>query len=108
MHLDPLPDHPISSIGCIKIKRDGWEAMVWVFCELVVWIMARRWDMASRIFHGPEHKNHQPAATHHALRSIFLFSFQNGSILNYYLFSLLDSINKLINPNQISAIISSQ
>jgi hypothetical protein len=53
MHLDPLPDHPKSSIGCIKIKHDGWEAMVWVFCELVVWIMARRLDIASRIFHAP-------------------------------------------------------
>jgi hypothetical protein len=40
MHSDPLPDHPKSSIGCIKIKHDGWEAMVWVFCELVVWKMA--------------------------------------------------------------------
>jgi hypothetical protein len=35
MHLDPLPDHPKSSIGCIKINCDGWEAMVWVFCQLV-------------------------------------------------------------------------
>jgi hypothetical protein len=31
MHLDPLPDHPKSSIGCIKIICDGWEAMVLLF-----------------------------------------------------------------------------
>jgi hypothetical protein len=30
LHLDPLPDHPKSSIGCIKIHCGGWEAMVWV------------------------------------------------------------------------------
>jgi hypothetical protein len=40
MHLDLLPDHPKSSIGCIKINCDGWEGMVWVFCWLVAWIMA--------------------------------------------------------------------
>jgi hypothetical protein len=66
MHLDPLPDFPKSSIGCIKINCDGWEAMVWVFCQLVAWIMALKWDLASWIFHRPQHTN-QPAASHHAL-----------------------------------------
>jgi hypothetical protein len=39
MHLDPLPDDPKSSIGCIKINCDGWEAMVWVFCQLVALVI---------------------------------------------------------------------
>jgi hypothetical protein len=26
MHLDILPDHPKSSIGCMKINCNGWEA----------------------------------------------------------------------------------
>jgi hypothetical protein len=39
LHLDPLSDHPKSSIGCIKINCDGWEAMVCIFCQLVAWIM---------------------------------------------------------------------
>jgi hypothetical protein len=68
MHLDLLPVYPISPIGCIKINCDGWEAMVWVFCQLVAWIMALKWDLASWIIHGPEHKN-QPAPSHHALQS---------------------------------------
>jgi hypothetical protein len=38
MHLDPHPDHPKSSIGCIKISCNGWEAIVCVFCQLVAWI----------------------------------------------------------------------
>jgi hypothetical protein len=40
LHLDPLLDHPKSSIGCIKIICGGWEAMVLLFCWLVAWIMA--------------------------------------------------------------------
>jgi hypothetical protein len=47
MHLDLLPDHPKSSIGCFKINCDGWEAMVYVFCQLVAWIMAQKGDLAS-------------------------------------------------------------
>jgi hypothetical protein len=38
MHLDILPDHPKSSIGCIKINCNGLEAIVCVFCQLVAWI----------------------------------------------------------------------
>jgi hypothetical protein len=37
-----------------------------VFCWLVSWMMAQKWDLASWIFHGPQHKN-QSAASHHAL-----------------------------------------
>jgi hypothetical protein len=40
LHLNPLPDHPKSSIGLIHINCDGWEAMVWISCQLVAWIMA--------------------------------------------------------------------
>jgi hypothetical protein len=43
LHLDPLPDHPKSSIGCIKIHCGGWEAMVWIFCQLVAWMMPQNW-----------------------------------------------------------------
>jgi hypothetical protein len=42
LHLDPLPDHPKSSIGCIKIHCGGWEAMVWVFCQLAARMMAQK------------------------------------------------------------------
>jgi hypothetical protein len=36
------------SIGCSKINNDGLEVMmVWVFGQLVTWIMAREWDMMS-------------------------------------------------------------
>jgi hypothetical protein len=35
LHLDPLPDHPKSSIGCIKIICGGWEAIVFVF---IIWL----------------------------------------------------------------------
>jgi hypothetical protein len=45
--MDSLHDHPKSSIGCSKINNDGLEAMVWVFGQLVTWIMAREWDMMS-------------------------------------------------------------
>jgi hypothetical protein len=47
MHFNLLPDHPKSSIGYFKINCDGWEAMVWVFCQLVAWIMAQKLDLAS-------------------------------------------------------------
>jgi hypothetical protein len=45
--IDSLHDHLKSSIGCIKINNDGLEAMVWVLCQLVTWIMSRKWDTMS-------------------------------------------------------------
>jgi hypothetical protein len=46
--IDSLHDHSKSSIGCIQINNDGLQAMVGVFCQLMVtWIMAQEWDMMS-------------------------------------------------------------
>jgi hypothetical protein len=59
MHLDPLPDHPKSSIGCIKINCDGWEGMVWVFCWLVAWTMARSEILPAEFF--LQHAAQKPA-----------------------------------------------
>jgi hypothetical protein len=42
LHLNSIPDHPKSSIGCIKINCGDWEAMVWISCQLVAWIMAKK------------------------------------------------------------------
>jgi hypothetical protein len=47
LHLNPLPDHPKSSIEYIKISCGGWEAMVWISCQLVAWIMAVSQHLAS-------------------------------------------------------------
>jgi hypothetical protein len=32
---------------------DGWEAMVWVFCQLVGWIMAQKWNLSQLKFPWP-------------------------------------------------------
>jgi hypothetical protein len=45
--IDSLHDHPKSSIGCIKINNDGLQAMVWVLCQSVTWIMFAEWETMS-------------------------------------------------------------
>ena len=42
--IDPFHDHPKSFIGCIKSNQNGSEAMVWMFCLLIAWIVAQKLD----------------------------------------------------------------
>jgi hypothetical protein len=58
-----LQNHPKSFMGCIKIICDDWEAMVWLFCQLVLWIMNRKQHELSHISHSTQAKN-QPASWH--------------------------------------------
>jgi hypothetical protein len=62
--VDFLQNHPKSFMGCIKIICDDWKAMVWLFCQLVFWIMTRKQhheSSPSHIFHSTQAKN-QPAS----------------------------------------------
>jgi hypothetical protein len=61
--VDLLQNHPKSFMGCIKIICDDWEAMVWLFCHLVSWILSRKQHELSHIFHSTKAKD-QPASWH--------------------------------------------
>jgi hypothetical protein len=58
--IDSLHDHPKSSIGCIKINNDGLQAMVWVFCQSVTWILFGDWRMGYDELNFPQPSAQKP------------------------------------------------